>query len=1031
MITRTIAKNGMKGRKKVSALLILVLSFTFLFIVAAILLETSMSETKQDQRCRLYGAWQAAYLGATPKVQEKLLKEPELSAVGVSEILGKDAQAGTVGSFQEELAEIGNLKLQQGSFPQADNEVLIEANVADALGLEEPVGANITLTIRNSLIKESMAEFLSREGEKLYETQKGLGGYARRQLMEREQKDGITLTLESRYCFISGMDTGITPEEIEKNGLLYEQDITFAKEYVICGVIDSYSAFWDTGNFPVTNVFLSESGAEQVKQMVTQTKLKDLSAMEFPSNIFCVSEVQKEGLYQTLEADYGTEEELRSSAAFRRNTYAYPVSGGSMEEGLTLLVVAVIFVVAFCAILQIFMTQMKHRVRKLALLKSIGTTSGQICGILLWEGAYLLLYSMPAGVALGFAGGYGAVKLLNRFGGMELTFYCNPGMVLLGIGAGCLALLAGMAVPMIQAVRVPLVGTISAAGNRKSRNRSRTGSHWGRKKVQGSSAAASDQNSSGYHKCGSPSDHGKKKQEMLTFRKISRAHRKLNWKNRVLTGAITVVTSMILFSSLYLGYASFDTYITKVVEGNRPNYVLSAPHGYEKHDLKMLKEQIDQELSGAEIASYQQMNKIYLQYEGIQDSPLIQSYKELLPKERYKEFIGDEPSPQEKLRGCQEDLSMILGSICTTLYTVDTADDIYEEMKEMVTEGEVDDTSFIQGNSVILAIPMYRQKDTSTVKQTEIPERVADNEMFSYVLTNLGNYELSYQKRDAGQYQKDMSLQPGDTVQISRMKEVVAEKKPPISYITVDAQAAGIIYYTPTDRPYPFFENENGYTVIASSGFFTRFSPDALYNPALVGTDQQGNLGQFEFLLSQCPTQFGETHLNVYTKDGANAVDSASKVIKAGKSYGMDFQNYNEENWNLYFRALNTAVMLGILGGTSLVIALMILWNINMSAFEQERRRIGILQALGVTDREISRDYLLTGMKNGMLALAVTHGVLAGMMFFTQGVHWNLYLYPWTSHILLCAGFFLLVTAVNCGSCVQLKKYSPNENIMA
>lgn len=186
---------------------------------------------------------------------------------------------------------------------------------------------------------------------------------------------------------------------------------------------------------------------------------------------------------------------------------------------------------------------------------------------------------------------------------------------------------------------------------------------------------------------------------------------------------------------------------------------------------------------------------------------------------------------------------------------------------------------------------------------------------------------------------------------------------------TVEAEVSGIIYYTPEERPYPFFANEDGYTVLASTGFLAQFSPEALSNPALVGADQQGGEGQFAFALSQCPTMYGETHVNVYTDEGANAVESAASVIKAGKSYGMGSANYNEENWNLYFSAWNTAVVLGMLGGTSLMIALMILWNIHLSAFEQERPRIGVLQALGVANGKFIRDRLFWGMKCGAASL--------------------------------------------------------------
>ncbi len=348
----------------------------------------------------------------------------------------------------------------------------------------------------------------------------------------------------------------------------------------------------------------------------------------------------------------------------------------------------------------------------------------------------------------------------------------------------------------------------------------------------------------------------------------------------------------------------------------------------------------------------------------------------------------------------------------------------------MVTDGQLEETSFIRGESVVLAIPMYRETGKAVSGQGKIPEKVTDKEMFSYVLTEKGNYSLSYQKRDEGWYQKETSIRPGDKVQISRMEETVMASKPPVRYITLEAEVAGIIYYTPNERPYPFFDREDGYTILASSGFLTKFSPEALTNPALVGADQKGGEGQFAFTLSQCPTMYGETHVNIYTEDGANAIESAASVIQAGRSYGMEFTNYNEENWSLYFSAWNTAVVLGMLGAVSLTIALMILWNIHLSAFEQERPRIGVLQALGVTNGELIRNQLFCGIRSSVVSLAAAHMVLAAALLLAQGSRWELYQYPWTLHGLLCALYFLAVAAVSCGAYFRLRQYAPNENLV-
>ena len=62
MITKKIAKNGMKGRKRATILLSAVLSLTFLFIVIATTLQTSITKTKEDKRLLTYGNFEAAYM---------------------------------------------------------------------------------------------------------------------------------------------------------------------------------------------------------------------------------------------------------------------------------------------------------------------------------------------------------------------------------------------------------------------------------------------------------------------------------------------------------------------------------------------------------------------------------------------------------------------------------------------------------------------------------------------------------------------------------------------------------------------------------------------------------------------------------------------------------------------------------------------------------------------------------------------------------------------------------------------------------
>lgn len=1004
MITRRIAKNGMKGRKKTTILLVFVLSFTFLFLVAAMLLETSMSETKRHQREQLYGSWQAAYLEADEETKDELLQEDVISKAAVSEILGTDDTVGTIGTASDALFEIGNLVLQEGNLPVEPNEIVIEASVADALGLEQPVGEEIAINIKNSLVAEDMGTYLSAQYEAAYSNGGDGGTYLRRQLAEKEKIGNLLLNLNSKYCILSTAEEN-TPEYIEENGLLYEQQIELSGTYVITGVVQSYSGFWDAGSYALPNVFLSESGTKAIEDAIHQTDLTDLSDFVFSYDIFCQSDSEQENLYDVLKDSYGDEEDVADSKqAFRRNTYAFPETSAGSEENMTKLVAVIIFIVAFCAILQIFLTQMKRKVRKIALLKSIGTTNFQIFSMLMWEGIYLLCYSLPIGVAAGFLVGFGGVWVMNHGMGIDLSFYMNPWMILGGVLLGCLALFAGMAIPMRQAMHVPLVGTVSVA-NKKKRKKS-VREQLGNKTTE--------------------------RKKPLTYNVISKSHDRLNWKNSVLTSLIAVVTSVILFGSLYLGYMAFGTYRQEVVEENRPSYVLSASHGYSEHELDEMEEWVETENEDAEANVYHKVNKVCLLYDNIESSPLISTFKEYLPQERYEEFIGCEPSGVDAMRGIDGDLTYVLGSLQTSLYTVEAPGELYEQIKNNLTIGEIDENEFIQGQSVILAIPLYQAPSAERLPEAlTIPDTVSDDEMFGYVLSELAGYKLSYDEADSNSYQMDTSIQPGDIVYLSKKEEIVSESLPPISYYTNGIKVAGIIYYTPGEKTYPFFKDNNGFFLIGANGLLNYVSPWALYNPLDTGSDFAGAEEQFEYTLTQCPTKYGETYLNITTTDKANAVESASKYVQQGKNWGMDFSNYNEENWNLYYRAMNTAMILGIFAGTSVLIAMMILWNIHMSAFEQERRRIGVLQALGVTNREFANGYWKKGIQTGAASLLITHIVLFVVLLIQGENIFGLSGYPIVAHILLAIVYFVLVTLVGLGPIRELKKYAPNENIMS
>ncbi|WP_236909373.1 hypothetical protein, partial [Clostridium sp. Cult3] len=81
---RDIANRGLKGRKKDTFLLKLVITLAFIFIVASTIFQASIDKTKQEQRLDLYGEWHAAYLNSDEETLERLRKESEIDKTGIS-----------------------------------------------------------------------------------------------------------------------------------------------------------------------------------------------------------------------------------------------------------------------------------------------------------------------------------------------------------------------------------------------------------------------------------------------------------------------------------------------------------------------------------------------------------------------------------------------------------------------------------------------------------------------------------------------------------------------------------------------------------------------------------------------------------------------------------------------------------------------------------------------------------------------------------------------------------------------------------
>lgn len=106
MKIRDIAKAGLKGRKKDTLLITLVITLAFVFIVTSTIFQSSTEKTKLEQAFDLYGEWHGAYLGANEEILNQLKNEKDIEKLGTSLIVGESDTCGIVGTFNEDLLDM-------------------------------------------------------------------------------------------------------------------------------------------------------------------------------------------------------------------------------------------------------------------------------------------------------------------------------------------------------------------------------------------------------------------------------------------------------------------------------------------------------------------------------------------------------------------------------------------------------------------------------------------------------------------------------------------------------------------------------------------------------------------------------------------------------------------------------------------------------------------------------------------------------------------------------------------------------------
>ncbi|MFA7410826.1 MAG: FtsX-like permease family protein [Tissierellaceae bacterium] len=1173
---KDIARAGLKGRKKDSLLISLVITLAFIFIVTSTIFQSSIEKTRLEQATKLYGKWHAAYLDADEEILEELKKEKDIDKIGSSLIIGESNSCGLVATFDEDLLDMSRFTLYKGRYPTADNEIMLELNQMSKMGLDLELGQKISVNVTIPKYLDLIERFIARsdelreegaveqstyyemraeygllldeyrqildpdenivseeEKEKRLEEnymnldklrmkydllkQEGLGlvleeyrailDIEAKNMEEEKEKQGklyrledsleyfmyvvlyssrptksykyhevpfenigdVTVVVSNSYVHYYLDGDYVSPEIIREKGVLAEQTISLKREFIITGILDSYSDKWDIGNYKLANAFMTEEGGKYYTNAFYNNSIEDFSDHQMNYNIFLYSDLLKDDLYANLASkypdrdkyskeyytsdyvdyylsyymgeegevireslraaddawdewvvergddqgkdstiegiwDFGEKMEVNNSN-FRKNSFSYADTKGSTEDMLSLTIIGVIFVATALAIFQIFLTQMKRRSRKLVLLKSIGATRGQIIKIILYEGLYFLRNGLLIGIPIGFVSAISLIYGMNRFGGRDLHFFLEPYILGFGILAGILSLFIGMVIPMIFAVRIPLVGTLSMPPKHRKK------------------------------------DIKNRKIAYQSFPHINWQYMKLNKGKTLISFGISFITITILLSTVLLSYSSFNKYKGTVLESGRPDYAMEAIYGESNRQLLKQGEEL-MEIEGVKSTEVYKIGKqLYLWYEGIENNEILRDFENLLPMELRKNYFSKYNSDLQE----QDQDIPIKNAFLTKIYGIQADSKLLNKYRRSITEGELDLKKFKEGQEVIIMVPMYLEGNRlgmdKKISRQEVLDRTNEDNRMNFLFEYSGIYKQSYEERYSKYYGKQAYIKPGDTVYLSSDKEEITGDSFESVFVTKELKVGGIIYYYPQGGAWPFSTSKANYIVISSIRGMENIYP--FTTRGLKATEVGYMRDSIDVLY---PSRYGRTlwYINTDTINQNLILDSRLLAYAHNNNYTI--YNYKESNARLYQEAFNNALIISLLGLTAAAIASIILYNTTISKLEQERNRIGILQSMGVTKREFSRLYIWTGAVSGLLALIISHLVLFGVMFFTslntaRGLSmdfsgymkdifiYSLWKYPWKIHILLSIVFFIVTVLIYFIPSRKITNKYPVENI--
>ena len=306
--------------------------------------------------------------------------------------------------------------------------------------------------------------------------------------------------------------------------------------------------------------------------------------------------------------------------------------------------------------------------------------------------------------------------------------------------------------------------------------------------------------------------------------------------------------------------------------------------------------------------------------------------------------------------------------------------------------GPIDTKKLLSGEGCILLMPYYKENRSGSLRYSSDPV-------------------------DAYRYKTDNSIQTGDILSLSADTHHLTEREVVKETNHASVEVLAVLHEYP--GIWLFGSGAAPGILISGQTLITEIYPNAAqsYSAEEIRWIPYNNLMHCEYC-------HGKTYFQFYSPD---AEDHTATCWNLAEAEGLEMKNNFREKEERLAACQSQRVMTVLLGAAAVLLVMIILLFILSDMAEQERRRIGILRALGASKAAIWRTHWLLAMQEGLWAVLLANAayalILLGCAFFetgfhtlspaalvttlTQGLLWQ---YPWSLHLCLCLAALVLIT---------------------